>query len=49
MQKLNHQPHKHTLPVYGWTIQHAKEEDTSPKLNNEKTNFVQQVTGTVLY
>ena len=43
------QPHKQTLPVYGGTVQCAKEEDKSPKLNEEKKTFVQQVTGTFLY
>ena len=35
------QPHKHTLPVYGSTVQYAKEEDKSPKLDEEKKKFVQ--------
>ena len=47
--KLTHQPHKHTLPVYGRTIQHAKEENKSPLLDKEGKEFVQQVTGTFLY
>ena len=43
------QPHRHEQPTYGQTVQYAKEEDTSPKLNDEKKKFVQQVTGTFLY
>ena len=35
--------------VYGRTSQHAKEEDTSPKLHKEKINFDQQVTCTFIY
>ena len=48
-KKINNQPHKHAIPFYGRTIQHAKEEDTTPKLDKNKLNFVQQVTGTFLY
>ena len=49
LRKITHQPHRHTLPVYGRTIQHAKEEDTLPALDKEGKKFVQQVTGTFLY
>ena len=49
LRKVNNQPHKHAIPVYGRKIQHAKEEDTTPKLDKHKTKFVQQVTGTFLY
>ena len=49
LRHLTHQPHKHTLPVFGCTTQHAKEEGTSLKLDKEGTKFVQQVTGTLLY
>ena len=49
LRKLNHQPHKHVLPVYGRTIQYAKEPDTSPKIGEAEKKFVQQVTGTFLY
>ena len=47
--KSTHQPHKHTLPVYGRTIQHAKEEDKSPLLDKEGKIFLQQATETFLY
>ena len=43
------QPHKHAIPAYGAKIQHAKPEDTSPKLLPEDKLFIQQVTGTFLY
>ena len=49
LRKLTHRPHKHTLTVYGRTIQHAKEEDRSPLLDKERKKNVQQVTGTFLY
>ena len=43
------QPHQHTVPTYGATIQYAKPPDESPTLNNEDKTFIQQVTGTFLY
>ena len=49
LQKFTHQPHKHTIPVYGRKIQYAKEDDTTPNLDKEGTQFAQQVTGTFLY
>ena len=49
LRRLTDQPHKHAIPVYGRTIQYAKEEDTSEPLSKEKTKFIQQVTGTFLY
>ena len=49
LRHLTHQPHKHTMPVFGCTAQHAKEEGTSLKLDKEGTKFAQQVTGTLLY
>ena len=49
LRKLNHQPHKHTLPTYGASIQYAKQRDTSPKVGDEEKTFIQQVTGTFLY
>ena len=48
-RRLTQQPHRHTLPVYGHTVQHAKEEETTPRLDKEGTKFVQQDTGTFLY
>ena len=49
LRKLNHQPHKHTIPTYGTKVQYAKPADESPKLGKEETKFIQQVTGTFLY
>ena len=49
LRKVNNQPHKHAIPVYGRKIQHAKEEDTTPKLDKHKKKLVQQVTGTFVY
>ena len=48
LRRLTHQPHKHMLTVFGCTVQDAKEEDTSPKLDKDSIKFVQQVTGTCL-
>ena len=44
-----HSPFKWTRPVYGQSIQYAKEEDTTPVLNTNDTKRVQQVVGTFLY
>ena len=49
MRRLRDQPHRHEVPVYGSTVQYAKQDDTSPKLDAAKKKFVQQVTGTFLY
>ena len=49
LRKPNDQPHKHTLPVYGRTIQHAKPDNKTPKLDADQTKLVQQITGTFLY
>ncbi len=47
--KFQHQPHEHTVPVFGATIQYAKQEDTTKQLPKEDTKFIQQVLGTLLY
>ena len=44
-----HQPHKHTIPTYGATIQYAKAEDTTNLLSKDKKKYIQQVIGTFLY
>ena len=49
LQKLTDQPHKHTIPVFGATIQYAKAAYTPNKLNDANKAFVQQVNGTFLY
>ena len=49
LKKQCDRPHKHEIPVFGRKVQYAKEEDTSPKLNERKKKLVQQVTGIFLY
>ena len=44
-----HQPHKHTIPTYGATIQYAKAEDTTNLLSKDEKKYTQQVIGTFLY
>ena len=48
-QKIMDQPHKHAILVYGIKVQHAKEANTSAKLNTANKLFIQQVTGIFLY
>ena len=43
LRKIMDPPHEHTAPVYGATIQYAKNIDTSTKLGPEDTKFIQQV------
>ena len=47
--KPQHQPHQHTIPTYGTTVQCAKPTDTSNPLSKEDKKFIQQVIGTLLY
>jgi hypothetical protein len=47
--KPQHQPHQHTIPTYGATVQYARPTDTSKPLSKEDKKFIQQVTGTLLY
>ena len=47
--KIQDQPHQHSIPTYGATVQYAKLPDTSPISNNDDKTFIQQVTGTFLY
>jgi hypothetical protein len=47
--KPQHQPHEHTTPTYGATIQYAKAADTSTPLSKEEKKYIQQVIGTLLY
>jgi hypothetical protein len=46
---LQHQPHKHTIPTYGATVQYAKPEDSTRLLSKAEKKIVQQVLGTFLY
>ena len=48
-KQLQHQPHKHTVPTYGATIQYAKDDDATHPLLNEEKKYIQQVLGTFLY
>ncbi len=48
-EEPQHQPHKHTIPSYGATIQYAKPADASRLLSKEEKKYIQQVIGTFLY
>jgi hypothetical protein len=48
--KPQHQPHEHTKPTYGTTIQYGKAADATKPLSKDKKKYiVQQVIGTLLY
>jgi hypothetical protein len=47
--KPQHQPHQHTIPTYGATVQYAKLEDTSCRLSPAEKKFIQEVIGVFLY
>ncbi len=47
--KPQHQPHQHTIPTYGATVQYAKPTDTSSPLSKDDKKYIQQVIGTLLY
>ncbi len=47
--KPQHQPHLHTIPTYGATVQYAKPKDTSRKLSPQEKKFIQEVIGIFLY
>ena len=38
-EEPQHQPHRHTVPSYGATIQYAKAEDTSRHLSKEEKSI----------
>ena len=40
LRKITNQPHKHALPVYGATVQYAKDQNTSTKLGKTETLFI---------
>jgi hypothetical protein len=46
---LQHQPHKHTVPTYGATVQYAKNNNATKLLSEEEKKYIQQVLGTFLY
>ena len=43
------QPHPHTVPTYGATIQYAKHINRSSKATKEQQKYIQQVIGVLLY
>jgi hypothetical protein len=43
------QPHKHTVPTYGATIQYTKDDDATNLISKEEKKYIQQVLGTFLY
>jgi hypothetical protein len=47
--KSQHQPHPHTIPTYGTTVQYPKPEDTSRPLSPTEKKFIQEVIGVFLY
>jgi hypothetical protein len=49
LNKPQMQPHPHTLPTYGATIQFAKQIDQTPLATKEQQNYIQQVIGILLY
>jgi hypothetical protein len=38
--KPQHQPHQHSIPTYGATLQYAKSEDTSPRLSPAEKKYI---------
>jgi hypothetical protein len=49
LNKPQMQPHPHTLPTYGATIQFAKNIDQTPLATKEQQKYIQQVIGVLLY
>jgi hypothetical protein len=47
--KLQIQPHPHTLHTYSATIQYAKADDVSPLATNAEGKYICQVIGVLLY
>jgi hypothetical protein len=46
---LQHQPHKHTVPTYGASIQYAKDNDVTNLFSKDEKKYIHQVLGTFLY
>ncbi len=44
-----HQPHPHTIPTYGATVQYAKAVDDSPPATKDEIKYIHQVIGVLLY
>ena len=47
--KPQYQPHPHTIPSYGATVQYAKHNDQSPAASKDEEKFIRQVVGVLLY
>ena len=47
-KQLQHQPHKHTVPTYGATIQYSKDNNATNLLSKKEKKYIQQVLGTFL-
>ncbi len=43
------QPHPHTIPTYGMTVQYAKAIDASPAATKTEEKYIRQVIGVLLY
>jgi hypothetical protein len=43
------QPHPHTLPTYGATVQYTKADDASPAATNTEGKYICQVIGILLF
>jgi hypothetical protein len=43
------QPHPHTIPTYGTTVQYAKAIDSSPAATKEEEKYIRQVIGILLF
>jgi hypothetical protein len=43
------QPHPHTLPTYGATVQYTKADDASPSATNAEGKYICQLIGILLY
>jgi hypothetical protein len=43
------QPHPHTIPTYGATVQYTKADNVSPSATNAEGKYIRQVIGILLY
>jgi hypothetical protein len=49
LTKLQMQPHPHTIPTYGATVQYAKAIDAPPMATKNKETYIRQVISVLLY
>ncbi len=49
LTKPQMQPHPHTIPTYGTTVQYAKAIDASPGATKNEEKYIRQVIGVLLY